>query len=342
MQNNNSKNYFLSLTPGKLMGLRQVCDEAGKFKVLALDQSNSFRKALTKMHALKGETVTPEAQEILETKLQMVKALSGEASAVLLDVGNGLAQALYGSQLSRNSALIARLEASDDAGKPARNETGWSVAQIKQMGCSAVKLLLYMDCDDKEFTDAQIAYLKKVHSEAKKHDILLMVEELTFARADEDIQSAQFKTRKATNIINATKLIGPYCDILKLEYPGEDRLEELNEAAIRPWVLLSAGQPYDQFRIQVQTAMSAGASGIMAGRAIFNDYFTLSDEQAREQFLATTAIERLRELGGLVDKHATSWQARNGLTPENMQSALAADWYAKGVTGNELKGEGDY
>jgi hypothetical protein len=33
------KNHFLHLTPGKLMGLRQITDQNDKFKVYALDKA---------------------------------------------------------------------------------------------------------------------------------------------------------------------------------------------------------------------------------------------------------------------------------------------------------------
>lgn len=44
-----NKNYFKTLTPGKLLGLSKITNDKGQFKVLALDQNNSFKKALTKM-----------------------------------------------------------------------------------------------------------------------------------------------------------------------------------------------------------------------------------------------------------------------------------------------------
>ena len=45
-----AKDHFRNLTPGKLMGLKQITDANGKFKVFALDQSNSFKKSLRALH----------------------------------------------------------------------------------------------------------------------------------------------------------------------------------------------------------------------------------------------------------------------------------------------------
>jgi tagatose-1,6-bisphosphate aldolase len=41
----------------------------------------------------------------------------------------------------------------------------------------------------------------------------------------------------------------------------EDNLGKLNEAAIRPWVLLSAGEKFDLFTKQVEMSMKAGCAG---------------------------------------------------------------------------------
>ena len=69
------KNHFVSLSPGKLMGLRHITDENNRFKVLALDQSNSFKKALRAMNERAGKPSEPPYDEIRDAKLEMVKIL---------------------------------------------------------------------------------------------------------------------------------------------------------------------------------------------------------------------------------------------------------------------------
>jgi len=78
--------------------------------------------------------------------------------------------------------------------------------------------------------------------------------------------------RRPKNIIESAKLLGPVTDILKLEFPGEENLKATNDARVRPWVLLSAGESSTSSK-QVESSMKAGSSGTMAGRAIFNEYF---------------------------------------------------------------------
>lgn len=324
---NSGKDHFLRLTPGKLAGLRQITDANGRFKVFALDQSNSFKKALRALYEKTGVKKEPGYADIRDCKLEMVSELAGQASAVLLDVNFGLAQAVASFALPRGVGLIARVEASRDAGLPGEFEPGWGVAGIKKMGASAVKLLVYMDVEDKKATAAQMDFVKRVSADCAKEDILLMTEELSYPRAGEDKKTPAYVARRVGNILESARLIGPYTDILKLEYPGDENLAALDQAASRPWVLLSAGEKFDIFARQVENAMKAGCSGTMAGRAIFNEYFEFTTPAERTKFLRATGMERMAKLGGLVDKFATPWFARYGLTPADLAAAVDPLWY---------------
>jgi tagatose 1,6-diphosphate aldolase len=338
------KNYFVNLTPGKLMGLRQITDEKGRFKVFALDQSNSFKKALRALAEKLGKPAEPTYEQIRDAKIEMVKVLSPLSSAVLLDVNFGARQALNSLAFPKTVGLIVRSEASKDPGIPSEYEPGWSVEKIKKMGGSAVKLLIYMDVEDAAFTKAQLAFAEKLHKACQENDILLMTEELSFPRKGEDKKTPSYKARKIKNIVESTKLIGPLTDILKLEYPanmGDDseqqqveNLARLNEAAIRPWVLLSAGEKFEIFAKQVELAMKAGCSGYMAGRAIFNEYFEQTTPEARHKFLQTTAMDRMKLLNKSVEAHSPSWMQRYGIAESEVAGAVAPTWYlGKGEQG---------
>ncbi len=325
------KEHFRNLTPGKLNGLRQITDANGKFKVFALDQSNSFKKALRAYHERVKIPGEPTFEEIRDAKMEITSALSGMATAVLLDVNYGLRQCINSGALARGVGLIGRVEASKDAGIPGLLEPGWSVAQIKRMGCSAVKLLVYMDVEDKAYTQMQLDFAKKISDDCAKEDILLMTEELSFPRQGEDKKTPAYMARRPKNILESAKLLGPLTDILKLEFPGEENLKALNDAALRPWVLLSAGEKFDIFAKQVEVSMKAGSSGTMAGRAIFNEYFEQNTPADRQKFLNTTGKERMKILGNLVDQYAQPVWARCGLTHQDLAKAVSEHWYSGGT-----------
>jgi tagatose 1,6-diphosphate aldolase len=334
------RDHFLHLSPGKLTGLREITDAKGLFKVLALDQSNSFKKSLRALYQKINKAGEPSYEAIRDAKLEITARLGGFASAVLLDVNYGLRQALNSGALPRGVGLLARVEASRDAGIAGELEPGWSVAQIKRMGASAVKLLVYMDVEDKTYTEAQLSFVKKIHEDCLEQDILLLVEELSFPRQGEDKATPAYVSRRSKNIIESAKLIGPWCDILKLEYPADIRndsaatqerlLKEMNDAAIRPWVLLSAGEKFDLFVKQVEQSMRAGSTGIMAGRAIFNEYFEQETPEKRAKFLDTVGVERMQTLVSIVDKYALPWYKRAGVTTQDLAAAVDPHWYSGG------------
>jgi len=345
------KNHFLHLTPGKLMGLRQITDESNKFKVFALDQSNSFKKALRAAAEKAGKPKEPTYEDIRDAKLVMVKELAPYASATLLDVNFGARQALNGLVIPKGIGLIVRSEASKDPGIPSEYEPGWSVEKIKRMGGSAVKLLIYMDVEDKAFTKAQLSFAEGMYKECEKHDILLMTEELSFPRKGEEKSSPEYQARKIKNIFESTKLIGPITDILKLEFPGDikndstqkmqDNLGKLNELAIRPWVLLSAGEKFDLFAKQVELSMKAGCGGYMAGRAIFNEWFEQPTDKAKAEFLLKTGQERMRTLNNIVDGYAQPWPVRYHISAAELLNACDPHWYG-GKPGGKGAVEGAY
>jgi tagatose-1,6-bisphosphate aldolase len=92
-------------------------------------------------------------------------------------------------------------------------------------------------------------------------------------------------------------------DILKVEFPTDAEQEqdeaawvqacsELDSAAAIPWVLLSAAVDYEIFLRQAAIACQAGASGILAGRAIWKEALKLGGVE-RRRFLEGTALERM-------------------------------------------------
>jgi tagatose 1,6-diphosphate aldolase len=298
-----------------------VATVTGQFKVLALDQTGVFRKAF-------GADIA----RISQAKLELTRALGPYAASVLLDVTTSARQAVHSGALPRDVGLVVRLERGCEPGDYGYEETGWGVAKIKRMGANAVKLLVYVDIEDKKYSQAQLEFVKRTHEACREHDILLMTEELSFPRlnaSEPDSHAPAYLHRRTKNILKATELLGPHTDILKLEFPGEKYLSDLNQAAERPWVLLSAGVDFDIFKEQVEAAMKGGASGIMAGRAIFKEWLDpKSDRFQSASFLKGEATERIQKLASIVEQRATSWLQRYGLSYEDLGSAVRPGWYS--------------
>ena len=104
-----------------------------------------------------------------------------------------------------------------------------------------------------------------------------------------------------------------------------DICRQITEIADVPWVLLSAGVDFTTFQRQVEIACDAGASGFLAGRAIWQEAMLLPDPSQREQFLKTTAVSRLRILVQIATNRATPWMDR---FPSERLPQPREGWYA--------------
>lgn len=86
----------------------------------------------------------------------------------------------------------------------------------------------------------------------------------------------------------------------------ERRCRELDAAIECPWVVLSSGVEPDDFPAAVEAACRAGASGILAGRALWRNALGADDPTFR---LRHHAAPRLQFLGEIVDRHGKPWAA---------------------------------
>jgi sulfofructosephosphate aldolase len=82
-----------------------------------------------------------------------------------------------------------------------------------------------------------------------------------------------------------------------------DACEEITGLLSCPWVVLSSGVTIEAFPAAVEAACQGGASGFLAGRAVWRD--ALGDDPAR--LLRERSVPRLVELASIVDREARPW-----------------------------------
>ena len=144
--------------------------------------------------------------------------------------------------------------------------------------------------------------------------------------------SAAFAAERPSVVIEtARRLSRSGADVLKMEFPQDIKFNqewaawqkactELSEACAVPWVLLSAGVDFEQFKPQAQVACECGASGFLAGRAIWKEAAPMSPVE-RAAFLQNTARDRLRQLLDIASAAARPW------TDFYRAPQSSADWY---------------
>lgn len=325
------------LSLGKIRCMQQLTTDSGVFAVTAFDHRDSFVTALGQtlgVAQVPWETVVAE-------KIRIARALGPHSSGVLLDplYSAGPVLAEPGALPGRVGLVVAR-EKSSYGSEAMRQNTellaDWSVAAIKRLGGAAVKLLLYYHPAAPNAA-AQEQIVRQVAAECESHEILFMLEPICYP-----LDPGQKKTdpafaaqRPELVLESARRLVPLGVDILKAEFPTEAR-HETDEAKMAgycrhlsdiatglPWVLLSAGVDFPTFQRQAEIACEAGASGVVVGRAVWKEALETADAVARDRFLNSTAVNRVRALADTVNARATPWTERvRGRWPE-----LSEGWY---------------
>jgi tagatose 1,6-diphosphate aldolase len=329
----------LGLTPGKLRGLQRISNPNGTLTMVATDQNSSMISMMK--DAAKRE---PTYAEVADAKVMLSRALSPHCSGLLVDGYYGYWSTVAAHAVPKSTGLLIRVEKSG-AGKNKANaplgevEAGWGVAKIKRCGADAVKLLAQFEPTEPDSAEHNFELTRKVYEECVRHDILFLLEPIHFPFGSEKKSDESVLKRKAQTVIDSAKVLSRYCDVFKAEFPGTpgvesddklmDNLKRLNDACAKPWVLLSAGVDYPQYKKQVEMAMKAGASGVLGGRAFWKEYFTYATPAERQKFAETECVRRVKEIDGIVQQ-GTPWFARYGFTQDDLHGMRAAEgWHAR-------------
>ena len=304
--------YGLGLTPGKLRGLQRISNPNGTLTMVATDQNSSMIKMMK--DAMKKE---PTYSEIADAKVMLSRALSPHCSGLLVDGYYGYASTVAAYAVPASTGLLIRVEKSgadkNAAGAPCGEvEPGWGVAKIKRAGADAVKLLAQFEPDEFDSAERNFEFTLQIHDACIEHDILFLLEPLHFPYKVDGVEESKEKVaaRKARTVIDTAKYLSRYCDVYKAEFPGTigvesdsqlvDNLKKLNDACVKPWVLLSAGVDYDKYKKQVEMAMKAGASGVLGGRAFWKEFFTYTTPAERQKFAENECVRRVKEVDAIV------------------------------------------
>jgi len=320
----------MALTIGKIRGLQRCAAPNGTFTVLALDHRGNLKRAFNP-----EDPDSVSYQQIVDFKRTLTAILSPLADGMLLDPVYGAAQAIVSGALDPNTGLLVAVEKTGYAGDTTERESqilpGWGVEKIARMGAAAAKLLVYYHPDAPNVA-VQEAFLEQVAADCVKYDLPLFLEPLSYSLDPETPRLHSIERRQVV-IETARRLTPMGVDVLKAEFPLDiaeqpdeniwmDACKALSEASVVPWVLLSAGVSFEQFIRQTRIACQAGASGVLAGRAVWKEAVKLTGDE-RNNFLYTTATDRLNQLAKVVTTYAKPWTS---FYPDMVKS-VQEGWY---------------
>lgn len=324
------------LSLGKIRCLQQLTNEAGIFTMTAFDHRDAFVAALSKTLGVAEADWGTVAAE----KTRIARALAPHASAVVLDPLYSAGPVVASGALPSGTAFAVAREKSSYGAEAMRQTTtlldDWSVEAIKRLGGTAVKLLLYYHPDAPNAAE-QEDVVRQVAAECDTYEIPLMLEPICYPlQPGHKKTDAAFAVQRPELVLESARRLVPLgVDILKAEFPV-DANHETDEAKMAgycrqltdisagiPWMLLSAGVNFATFQRQVEIACEAGASGFVAGRAIWQETLELADDAARDHFLNTIAVSRNRVLVDTTTYRARPWFERvAGRIPQ-----LKSGWY---------------
>lgn len=324
------------LSIGKLRGLQEITTEGGYITVLALDQRGSL------VEAMGLDKNDPDLYEkVRDFKLDTIKSLLPVCSAVLLDPQYSAAEALAENCIPGQKGLIVATEETGyeklPDGRINKVIPEWSLGKAKRMGASAAKLLAYYNPMIRDLALQQENFITDLAIEAARLDIPLLLEPMSYS-SDPNLtkKSAEFAKIRPEIVKDTAERLGNLgIDLLKLEFPcdiefendksiWQEKCEKITSVAQVPWVLLSAGVDFDFFKQQLEIACKSGASGFVAGRAIWKEACALQGN-TRSDFLQIKATDRMKELVDVVHQFALPWKN----TPGMKKISVSSNWLSQ-------------
>jgi tagatose 1,6-diphosphate aldolase/sulfofructosephosphate aldolase len=290
--------------------LHDIAGEAGIFSIIAMDQRNTLRR----MFSAVGIEATDE--DLITSKTDVARALTPMASGILFDPTYGVPAITGTGALAPSCGLLVASEPAVRGsfnGEPRTHRDPDLDAQwVLDQGGDANKFFAQLRADrpapqpgEPDLVADCLDAVRQVVDDCRAVGVPSVIENLVYPLPDEDFSG---KRREDAIIESARALNEIDCDLLKLEYPGSpEACRRLAAVLDRPWAVLSAGVPFDQFTEVLRVAFDdGGASGFIAGRSVWRESLALSGAE-RTTFLDTVARPRLDTLQQVAAERARPW-----------------------------------
>jgi sulfofructosephosphate aldolase len=280
--------------------LSSIARPSGAFAMLAVDQ----REAMRGMFAERQDTAVTDEQ-LTRFKVAATRILSPYASAVLVDKQFAFDAVVDAGAVAPSCGLIAAADhfiagngeyvtdvVIDEAVDP---------VAVRAQGAVAMKLLVIHRPDGDPAV--RVAMVEQFVQRCREAGLVSIIEPV--AKAPRDGRDWDWDAC----VVEAARELGDLgVDLYKAEVPlkgqGDEReirrrCAQITDAVTSPWVVLSSGVPAEAFPRAVQLACEEGASGFLAGRAVWASVIG-SDDIERD--LREVSVPRLKRLGELVDE----------------------------------------
>lgn len=281
--------------------INQMMRPSCGFAMLALDQRESLRQMMGTMNSR-----IIQDNELVDFKIAALDIFSTKPSAVLLDINFGI-EALSKATAKLAPVILAVDELiSGEDGRVAITKLVQSGIEPAIEASSPVALKFLMLWSEKDSADERLDLAGSFVELCKKFQLPSVLESIVRPKNGptwSDPYLAADAMLQAAHELSAAK-----ADLYKCEVPGHGRFEsqetikyskEISQAIASPWVVLSNGVSAADFPKSVESACLGGASGFLAGRAIWADAVQTVDPKS---FMKSESINRMDVLIKIVDE----------------------------------------
>lgn len=288
--------------------LDAIARASGGLAMVAMDQRESLRAMFDA--AGRGR---PGDEVLVRFKLDVAEALGSLASGFLIDRHYGFSTLAASGVLPPSTGLILAADALEQEDGGPVEETSLDdvvlAPDFDLAGAVAIKLLIIWRRDEKR--EARVQLARDFVAAARARGVLSVLEPVVRA-TQRELEDGSWDADAA--ICEAAAELSPLAPSLyKAQVPlagrGNEREQleasrRLGDAVAGPWVVLSQGVEQHAFLPAVEAACRSGASGFLAGRALWSDVVGNADTPTA---LRERSVPRLERLIEIVDRHARPW-----------------------------------
>jgi sulfofructosephosphate aldolase len=280
--------------------LKRLARPSGGLAMLAVDQ----REALRAMIAERTGAPVPD-EDVTAFKVAAARALTPHASAVLVDPQFGWEAVLAADAVDPACALIAAADhfvpGETEFVRDAVIDESLDLDALARQGAVALKLLVVWRPDGDR--DRRVAMVEEFVARCRRRDLVSIIEPVSrapLAGGDFDVDAGILAAARELGALGA--------DVYKTEVPthgkgGDIEVREgcrrIDDVVDGAWVVLSSGVAADRFPDAVRLACEAGASGFLAGRAV---WASVVGSPRLEEDLERVAVPALQRLVRVVDE----------------------------------------
>ena len=319
---------------GKLRRLQRISDADGFIRVAAIDHPENY------VALFDDELESVSFAEVVESKIELVAAMSAAATAVLVDPVWSYGQAVLTGSVPSGVGMISGLEQLAYSASGFGTETvvrpAWTVPVLARLGADAAKIVVFYRAELADVSANQHELVADLARQCDAAELPLVVEPLWYPLEGESLDDAAVRAARDEAVVESASVFARFgADVMKVEFPGRvgdatleaeaaDACARLDASLDVPWVLLSSSATFEEFRVQVRIAAAAGACGFMAGRAIWGDAVGRHDPVQRAAG-ARAAVSRLEELRAVLASSGRGWH-RPATIAEAVE-ALPPTWH---------------